>query len=93
MAPTFAPMLAGLLLACGGGIPRDAPFIRGTIAGGDSTRVLVEAVPRDSTGIEGCERAAYVDLTRATRVRWRDGPRAGRADLARGRTVLCGQRT
>ena len=87
MARIFPLVLPALFVACSGGIPRGAPFIRGTVAGGDSTRVLVEAVPRGPTGVEGCEQAAYVYLTRATRVRWRDGRRAARADLAAGRVV------
>jgi hypothetical protein len=65
-------------------LTRETPYIAGAITSTDARSVLVEAPgPR----MPGREDKANVYLLPSSRVQWRDGRTASRADLVPGRAV------
>ena len=89
MSRALSFVMMTFLLTCGrgGNLLLGSPFIRGAIAGGDSTRVLVESLPKGPTDVTSCDKAADVAISPATRVLWPDGHPAGRSALIAGQTA------
>ena len=83
----LALLVALLLAACGaptpdGGIPTEAPYIRGTVTALDDQEVRIE----EPAGA-GSSAQAVLRLRRSTRVIWRTGEPATLGDLRLGSRV------